>query len=46
MGILINRVWPFEQMAIFKLTKSIIWNLVQTGQVVSEVKSFKDFMIL
>ena len=45
-AILFNVVEPFEQTINIPLTEDSIWNLVKTGQVVSEKKTFKDFMTL
>ena len=45
-AILLNDTEPFEQIDNSPSTKGIIWNLVKTGQAVSEKKRFKDYKIL
>ena len=44
-AILFNDAKPFEQSVYIPSTDGPMWNLVKTGQVVSE-KKFKDFMVL
>ena len=44
--ILFNSVKPFEQTVTIPSTEDSMWNLVKTGQMVSEKKTFKDNMIL
>ena len=45
-AILFNGAEPFEQIVNIPSTEGPMWNLVKIGQVVSEKKTFKDFMIL
>ena len=45
-AILFNGPEPFEQIVSIPLTEDPIWNLKKMGQVVSEKKTFKEFMIL
>ena len=45
-AILFNSVEPFEQTLNIPSTEGSMWNLVKTGQVVSEKKMFRDYMIL
>ena len=45
-AILFNDAEPFEQSVNIPLTEGPMWNLVKIGQVVSEKKTFKDFMVL
>ena len=45
-AILFNDAEPFEQSVNIPSTEGPMWNLVKIGQVVSEKKMFKDFMVL
>ena len=45
-AILFSDAKPFEQIVNIPSKEVTLWNLVKTGQAVSEKKAFKDFMIL
>ena len=45
-AILFNDAERFEQSVSIPSTKGPMWNLVKIGQVVSEKKTFTDFMVL
>ena len=45
-AILFNDAEPFEQSVNIPLTEDPMWNLVKIGWVVSEKKTFKNFMDL
>ena len=44
--ILFNDAQPFEQSVKIPSTEGPTWNLVKIGQVVSESKTFKNYMVL
>ena len=43
-AILLNGTKPFEQIVNIPTTEGPVWNLLKTGQAVSEKKTFKDFI--
>ena len=45
-AILLGGAEPYEQIVNIPLIEGPMWNLVKIGQVGSEKKTFKDFMIL
>ena len=45
-AILFNGSKPFDQIVNILSMEGLMWNLVKVVQLVSEKKTFKDFMIL